>query len=1034
MKPSDQNPRSVSEDEYADALVQYHQELLAKDSESAVEVDAKLASVANEDLLSAKRVIDLLANARPKRLSQESTLTAQNTPGMTPQDSDPRFSERSAEQRPRDEEIPSTIGRFEIKDLIGQGGFGLVFLAHDPKLNRSVALKVPQLSSLLDGDAQARFALEGRVLATLSHPGIVPVYEVGCDGPISYIASEFIPGKNLAAIVQQQGVFDAQNSAKIVCELAAAIQHAHSRGVIHRDLKPANILFVLADNALIKDAQVKVTDFGMAKLVADDAEITRTGSIVGTPSYAAPEQLNTSRDVQTTSAVDVYSLGAILYYLLTARAPFESDSIAGTIQAVLREPPPPPSSLIRSVPADLSAICLRCMEKSPQHRYATAHELQQDLTRFLSGAPVVARQLSPATWAWRWCVRHPFVAFIASLIVLSLAAISFLLVDSEKSKQMVILERDRASHKAEQLTDTIERLFIAIANSPSVHMDAAAPLRTRLLLEADILYRQLISDEPDSPGLELERVRTLFRLAELSSLVGDHSKALEIADDVLGRAQEIRGEAIPVAEWLDWYTFSALALNKTGKHSEADERFNIAFRQLNIDPDSYSNSTPEPILELAIGSALARHAYVLLDAGDLTRASKLAKSFLRLCNDVGLDEGEFDVLLPATCHYIQGIVHSAKGDFPSSIAELEAAMELLPYHEHSKIHWEAPAELMVECWLQLGIARANLQQFSAARDSYQRAIELATFFLDENPRLEQPRDLLCSARYSLAVTELMLGNAENAESLILANNLVFEQLSSEDQSNSASHHLRLANNFNLLYGIREQLDPTLASAESALIQAIEHCDMALQRRPEWIKAELDRARAISNLGNIFFLRNEYALAMEQYHAADRQLQGVLDRQPDFGTARHALATVDLSCVKVLVEERKFQEALVHSRKAIERFNGHEPRALVDEAFLLGCLGEPFATYSEFEKLVTVPPQNASLAIYAAHMSCKLADILPEEELDNSAIRFLEEHSFDQLAVQILTASLPANAVARKKFLDSISAQATLADAWNELVP
>ena len=188
-----------------------------------------------ESLESAKRVIELLAKTKTK-LSAIETITNGEGNSKTPLNG--TVHQESIESQT----IPSTIGRFEIQSLAGQGGFGLVFLGRDPKLDRSVAIKVPQLNSLLNDEAQKRFAQEGRTLATLNHPNIVPVYEVGHDGPVSYIASEYVAGLNLAEHVEKHGALTGREAATIVLHLASGVQHAHSRGVIHRDLKPANVL------------------------------------------------------------------------------------------------------------------------------------------------------------------------------------------------------------------------------------------------------------------------------------------------------------------------------------------------------------------------------------------------------------------------------------------------------------------------------------------------------------------------------------------------------------------------------------------------------------------------------------------------------------------------------------------------------------------------------------------------------------------------------------------------------------------------
>jgi WD40 repeat protein len=320
----------------------------------------------------------------------------------------------------------STLGRFQIRQELGRGSFGVVFLAHDPLLGRAVALKVPRAEVLLTSELRERFRREARAAAALDHPHLVPVYEVGEAGAACFLVSAYCPGSNLAQWLRQrtEPVPFAQ-AASLLATVAEAVQHAHDRGVIHRDLKPSNILLDAA-------GQPHVTDFGLARFLDGLPEDesgrypTRTGIIVGTAPYMAPEQAG-GKSRLVGPAADVYGLGAILYELLTGRAPFQGESELDTLQQVQSAEPVPPSRLRLRCPRDLEVICLKCLEKDPGRRYASAGALAEDLRRFLAGEPIRARPVGTAERLWRRCRRNPVLSLawgLAGAAVLAVVALS----------------------------------------------------------------------------------------------------------------------------------------------------------------------------------------------------------------------------------------------------------------------------------------------------------------------------------------------------------------------------------------------------------------------------------------------------------------------------------------------------------------------------------------------------------------------------------------------------------------------------------
>jgi eukaryotic-like serine/threonine-protein kinase len=302
---------------------------------------------------------------------------------------------------------------FDVKGELGRGGMSVVYLARQVALNRLVALKVIRARVYADAMIAARFRDEALAAARFQHPNIVQVYEVGEFDGQGYLVLEYAAGGSLEQKLANTPQ-PARESAQLIEDLARALHYAHQHGIVHRDLKPANV--VLTETGL-----PKVTDFGLAKLMEREGGLTQTGDIMGTPSYMAPEQAQGTPS-DATPATDVYALGAILYEMLTGRPPFKGATPLSTLSQVTGHEPVAPSKLQRHTPRELETICLKCLEKEPRKRYATALDLADDLRRFLENRPIKARRISFAEWCWRWCRREPVKAGLLVALVCAFAA------------------------------------------------------------------------------------------------------------------------------------------------------------------------------------------------------------------------------------------------------------------------------------------------------------------------------------------------------------------------------------------------------------------------------------------------------------------------------------------------------------------------------------------------------------------------------------------------------------------------------------
>lgn len=417
------------------------------------------------------------------------------------------------------------IGRFDLVREIGRGGHGIVYLARDPVLKREVAIKILSAAVLASPQLRKRFVREGQAAAALRHPNILAVYEAGEAGSTAYLVQAYCRGPNLATWLREQiPSVTPRVAAQITRQLAHGVEHSHSQGVLHRDLKPGNVLLepCAANSPDDLSFVPQLVDFGLARFEQEDQQHTRTGTVLGTTNYMAPEQVRGVSE-QIGRPTDVYGLGAILYELLTGTPPFQGDNYPDTFRRICEERPIPPTQLRKDIPADLTTICFKALEKNPADRYASAREMADDLTRFLDGRPILARPLPWLARIQRWTERNAkWVAVGSSGLLLAtiLLLIGIVLVVRSRHVASIALSESRAvGHRL------AENLYFADMALAYEYWDKSW---TNELTPILAKYQELVDGE-DWRGYEWSLLNRFSRRPTVKILGSHHGAVTELA-------------------------------------------------------------------------------------------------------------------------------------------------------------------------------------------------------------------------------------------------------------------------------------------------------------------------------------------------------------------------------------------------------------------------------------------------------------------------------------------------------------------------
>jgi TolB-like protein/Flp pilus assembly protein TadD/predicted Ser/Thr protein kinase len=853
------------------------------------------------------------------------------------------FLEAGLNSLANDDSVPAEFGDYELLGEIGRGGQGVVFRARQKSLNRIVALKVIGLGNWATETHLKRFRREAEAAASLEHPRIVPIYEIGERDGACYFTMQFVEGGQLDELVRHEPL-PLRSAAVIIASLAHTVHYAHERGILHRDIKPGNILLDAA-------GEPHLTDFGLARLVENESTVTRTLEVLGTPSYIAPEQA-AGNVAPPTSATDVYGLGAVFYHLLTGHPPFAGGTTYETIRLVLETEPRNPRLWNSKVDRDLDTICLKCLEKDPLRRYHSALALAEDLERWLCFEPIPARRSGLFTRGRKWIRRNPTLAALLPLSVALAASISLLLWHREPAAPPAgiavlpfeNLDGNKANATfADGIQDDILTKLARIADLKVISrrsvMDYRGTQNTRQIgaalhvshvLEGSFrrddrrirLNVELVDTRTDQQTWAEEYDRDLSDVFEIQSEV-----AQEIADELRVKLSPSERAAIakPPTKDVQAYDFYVYADTLIGPFAWAanpnrdvsrgitflkkavarDPNFLLAYCKLANAYDflGFNGGRSPEILALA-GSAvnsafrlapnsgeahlaLAYHLYWGYLDYDRARG-ELAIAGRTLPNDPRVDE-------------LAGLIDRRQGRWPEAIRELERSVELDPRNQQSLQY--------------LGTTYKLLGAYKQAADAWNRALAL------------KPTDV--SLRLSLAELEI----SERADVRPLK--AIVQTMIAEDPE--------------MATGLAEPRF-WIALDEHDIDSASE----LLTRIPE----NEPLSKGLINLHRSFFegmiarMKGNETAARASFDLARTEQEKILQDKPDRGSPLAALSLID-------AELGRNNEALDESRRAValmplSKSSLEGADALASFAMVCALTGNHDLAITQLEKLTKVP--------------------------------------------------------------------------------
>ena len=857
------------------------------------------------------------------------------------------------------------FGDYELLHEIARGGMGVVYKARQTKLNRVVALKMIKAGELAGELDVQRFHAEAEAAAQLDHPGIVPIYEVGEQSGQHFFSMGLVEGEGLDTKLKD-GPLPAKEAAKLIAEIAGAVQFAHDKGIVHRDLKPANVL-------IDADGAPKITDFGLAKNISGDSGLTATGQVMGTPSYMPPEQA-AGRVDEIGPLADVYSLGAMLYALLTGRPPFQAANVMETLQQVLERDPVSPRTLNPAVDRDLETICLKSLEKDPAKRYATAGEFAGDIGRYLENKPIIARPIGKPARVWRWCKRNPLGATVVALLLFLAVAgptVAAIQIDTNRRLDAALAGEKEATATAEakerETAAALARVKVALASE-----QAALKRKDRALLETmdsidayvkvvknakllkdprfkgllrDLLkdalahYQRFVKEHEGEEDKEIRArvVRALYDIGFISHEKGSKNEAIRAYQQALTIQKRLARENSTVTVYqiglATCYNDLAILYKQTGKPSEAllayqqAQRIRERIASENPDETEYQNDLAASYNNLgnlyeATGksaAALATYKQALAIWERLARENPKATAYQRNL---------------AIIHSSVGIHYRKNGKMSRTLTAYRRALKI-----RQRLARENPAATdfqneLAASYYNLSVLYENTGEHDKARAAQREALTIQQRLARENPTVTKYQSHLATSYNRLGIHYTRLGKHDQASAAYRHALVIRERLARENPTVTLYQN-DLAASYNSLGILYKQMGEH-NKATAAYRQALTIRERLAHENPTVTLYQNDLAASYNNLGIFYKQVGKRNQANAAYQNALAILKRLARENPAVIKYQNDLAASYNNVGSLYRESGKSTEALAAFQEALaiwERLSRANPDAISYQSHL-----------------------------------------------------------------------------------------------------
>lgn len=653
------------------------------------------------------------------------------------------------------------LGDYELLSELGRGGMGVVYRARQRSLNRIVALKTVLASSAATDREILRFQNEAEAAANLRHPGIVAVYDVGEAEGRHYYSMEFIEGDDLSRLIREHSL-PGEQAARYLIQLAEAVQYAHEHGVLHRDLKPSNVL-------LDSHGRIKITDFGLAKRVHADSQLTGAFSIMGTPSYMPPEQAMPTRGPVGPYS-DIYALGAVLYELLTCRPPFRADNPLETMRQVVNEEPLPPRLVNPKIAPDLETICLKCLEKDPARRYDSARTFGEELQRFLDGRPILARPLGRVERLWRLCKRYPREASLIGLVVTAICLGSLGIAWQWRRAEANLESATRSFNLLDQAAD--EMLVVVeewVTRAPPRLGSQQEKLKSSLQL-----FEAFLREEPANLRAQQRLAETHVRVAEIRRLLRQLDEASHHFRQAIRIYQDLNQRNPAQQPWIAELANAWDSLGNTEREAERFAAANDAFQEAITIQQQFVGSRATPTLYADMAKTLYNRGLLLFEQNDVQSAQRDFETSIDMSMQATEREPENAAFLQglSRCRINLGVLFRDGGKNREALLQYDLAITIL-----DRLAQDFPEENEYAVELaQSHLNRGNLllttrsdpnkltdDPLQASQQSFSEAVRLLTALTSDYPNVPQYHIQLANALNGLGAVRQESGRSPEAQ-------------------------------------------------------------------------------------------------------------------------------------------------------------------------------------------------------------------------------------------------------------------------------